>query len=160
MATIKDVIKKFFTGRPDDQKFFDADGREYVDPTVIEVPLKLLQRHQDAQAYIRAYVHSEIELARINGEHESLEEAMDFDVEGDREDRLAAAELEAEELSQHAQDRYDLRRIRQMVDRDRKFKAMKKGAAAAVAAGAIPPPITEKASPVNPPVVVTPTPSS
>lgn len=153
MGKLSDSVKKFFTGREGDKKFH-ANGLEYPDPTAIEVPLKLMQRHQDAQAYIRAYVDSQIALAQQNAEHETIEDAFDYDVPDDPDhDHPTAAELEAEELAQMANDRYDLRRVRAMLDRDRKLKAMKKGAAAAAAAGAKPQPVVDQPAPAPQPIV-------
>lgn len=138
MKKLLDQIKNAINPRV---KKFHKNGVEYPDPTPVEVPLKLLQRHQDSQAYIRAYVQSEIALARMGAEHESVEDAMNFGPEEDFGDMpKTAAELEAEELAQMAQDSYDLRRVRAMVDRDRRWKrSRQKGGSAAAEPGAAAP---------------------
>lgn len=129
MGKILDKVKRLVS-RPGDAKYH-ADGLEYVDPKVIEVPLKLLQRHQNTSDYIRAYVQSELKLAQLKAEHESLEDALDFDIEGDGDfaDRMSAAELEAEELARMAQDDYTLRRHKAIIDKDRQLKSYRKGEA-------------------------------
>lgn len=132
IAAIKQLVS-----RPDDTKYH-LDGLEYPDPREIEVPLKLLKKHQDMRAYIQQYVQSEITLALLKGEHETLEEAMDFGDEEDKE-QITAAQMEAEELSQLARDDYTLRRAKKLVDMDRQWKGRRPKDAAAG------PPIDEKA---------------
>lgn len=114
---------KEFVGRPGDAKRHE-DGIEFPDPKVIEVPVKLLQRHQDIQQYIRAYVQSEVKLAELQGEHETLEDALDMEIDDPHfAAEVTAAQLEAEELDQMANDSFELRRIKKMVDLDREMKA-------------------------------------
>jgi len=128
MQKLLDKVRRVL--RPNDAKHH-KDGFEMPDPTAIEVPLKLLNRHADAQAYIRAYVQSEVKLAQLNAEHETAEDAFDLDVDDPNDtDIRTAAEMEADDLAQMAQDSYDLRRVKAMVDRDRRFKEMRRGAPA------------------------------
>lgn len=123
---------KEFVSRPDDAKRHE-DGLEYPDKKVREVPVKLLNRHKDIQDYIHSYVQSEVRLAQLKGEHETLEEAMDMEIDDPAfQADATAAELEAEELSQLAEQNFTLRRVRDMVDDDLKMKA-------ALAAAAPPP---------------------
>lgn len=137
--------------RPDDTKYH-LDGLEYPDPREIEVPLKLLKKHSDMRSYIQQYVQSEVTLARLQGEHETLEEAMDFGDEEDKE-HITAAQMEAEELSQMARDDYQLRRAKKMVDMDRAWKGRRPKDAAAVETplkdGAMPPKTVEKSTPLS-----------
>nr|QJB19982.1 MAG: hypothetical protein [Microvirus sp.] len=128
MGKLLDKLKKL-VARPDDAKYH-LDGLEYPDPREVEVPLKLIRKHQDMRAYIQQYVQSEVVLAKLRGEHETLEEAMDFADPEDREE-FTAAQMEAEELEQMARDDYQLRRAKKMVDMDRQWKSRRPKAAAA-----------------------------
>lgn len=142
---------KELVSRPDDAKRHEA-GLEFPDQKVREVPVKLLNRHKDIQDYIHAYVQSEVRLAQLGAEHESIEDALDMDIDDPAfVDEKAAAELEAEGLSKLAEENYTLRRVRDMVDDDLKVKA-------AIAAAAKPP--TNPAPVVPAPVVPGPTPPS
>lgn len=137
--------------RPNDAKRHQ-DGIEYPDQTVREVPVKLLNKHQDMQAYIRAYVQSEVRLAELKGEHETIEDALDFEVDDPAfQADVTAAQLEAEELAELAQQDFSLRRIRKLVDTDNEMKAAHAAAAAAANNGSapvVPPvPLTEVSPP-------------
>lgn len=129
--------------RPDDAKRHEA-GLEFPDQKVREVPVKLLNRHKDIQDYIHAYVQSEVRLAQLGAEHESIEDALDMDIEDPAfAEEKAAAELEAEGLAKLAEENFTLRRVRDMVDDDRKMKA-------ALAAAAPPAPVPLAVPPVPP----------
>lgn len=61
-------------------KSFDDMGRELCDPTPIEVPVGI-SRPLTMQEMLAQYVRSEMQLARLNADPESWEEANDFDVD-------------------------------------------------------------------------------
>lgn len=138
MATLKQKVVSLMRsfGRPGDAKY-EKDGLEYPDTKPIEVPLRLLQKHQDAQEFIKAYVNSQVAEALKGTERETLEEAMDFDVDGgEPEDMRTARELEAEHLAHMANDSFELRRYKELIDRDRAIKKRKYRKPAAAADGA------------------------
>lgn len=123
---------KELVSRPGDAKRHE-DGLEHPDKTVREVPVKLLNRHRDIQDYIRAYVQSEVKLAELKGEHETIEDALDMDIDDPAfAADVTAAQLEAEELQSLADQNFTIRRVRELVDRDLEMKA-------ALAAAAPPP---------------------
>lgn len=68
------------------------DGKEYPDPTPIEVPIGY-NRPETLQETMRRFIRDELSTQYTRSGHESFDEAYDFDIEDDDPDPLSQYEI-------------------------------------------------------------------
>lgn len=120
MGTPKDIgvrdVSVSYTdgaGRPAGwNKYFDVDEHEFSDPTPVEIPLGMSAPPTMAEM-LQMYVRSELRNAGLGAEHESFEEANDFEIDDDVEPRSAYEyhqmhdDAFAKDLEKMRRDRYE-----------------------------------------------------